>query len=54
MLKLGMHWEALAATQACEKIDDYLVGRKFAIETVHKPLIPILGEKDLCDLPIRV
>jgi len=46
--------EALAVTWACQKLDFFLVGRKFEIETDHKPLIPLLGEKDLSQLPLRI
>ena len=37
-----------------EKFDCYRVGRKFEVETDHKPLIRFLGEKDLLQLPLRV
>ena len=31
-----------------------MIGRKFEVETDHKPLVQILGGKDLSDLPPRV
>ena len=37
--------EVLAITWGCEKLDHYLVGREFEIETDHKPLISLLGKK---------
>ena len=39
--------EALAVTWACEKFTDYILGRKFLIESDHKPLIPLLNTKQL-------
>ena len=38
--------EALAATWACET-----VGKRFSIETEHKPLVSLLGTKKLDSLP---
>ena len=46
--------EALAITWACGKFSDYILGRKFSIETDHKPLIPLLNSKNLDALPPRV
>ena len=34
--------EALAATCACEKFREYVMGIRFTIETDHKPLVPLL------------
>lgn len=46
--------EALAITWACEKFSDYILGKKVLIETDHKPLVPLLGTKQLDCLPPRV
>ena len=46
--------EALATTWACERFTDYILGKQFHIETDHKPLVPLLGTKQLDNLPPRV
>ena len=46
--------EALAITWACSKFSDYILGRRFLIETDHKPLIPLLNTKNLDALPPRI
>ena len=46
--------KALAAVWACDKFSDYLLGRIFLIETDHKPLVPLLGSKNLDSLPPRI
>ena len=46
--------EALAATWACEKFSDFVLGKHIVLETDHKPLVPLLGIKDLDHLPPRI
>jgi hypothetical protein len=46
--------EALATTWVCEKFSDYILGKDIAIETDHKPLVPLLGSKSLDELPPRI
>ena len=44
--------EALVPTWACEKFSDFVLGKHILLETDHKPLVPLLGVKDLhCLLP---
>ena len=46
--------EALAITWACEKFSTYILGKHISIDTDHKPLVPLLGNKHLDNLPPRV
>ena len=46
--------EALATTWACEKFTPYILGKTFMIQTDHKPLVPLLGSKNLDILPPRI
>ena len=46
--------EALATTWACERYSDFLIGKTFLIETDHKPLVSLLGQKTLDELPPRI
>ena len=46
--------QALATTWACDRLVDYLVGKTFHVETDHKPLVPLLGSKNLNEMPPRI
>ena len=46
--------EALAATWACERFSDYVLGLDFTVETDHKPLVPLLGTAELHKMPPRI
>ena len=46
--------EALATTWACERLADFMVGKMFHVETDHKPLVPLLGSKNLDEMPPRI
>ena len=46
--------EALGLTWACERFQDFLIGKHFCLETDHKPLISLLGGQALDILPPRI
>ena len=43
--------EALASTWACERLEEYVLGLRFTLETDHKPLVPLLTTTDLSNIP---
>ena len=46
--------EVLVATWACKKFLDYVIGKRFHLETDHKLLVPLLSSKQLDNLPPRI
>ena len=46
--------EALAMAWACDKLDQFLRGLSFTLETDHKPLVQLMNVKDLDQVPARV
>ena len=46
--------EALTLTWALERFSEYVLGKVIQLETDHKPLIPLLGQKTLDLLPPQV
>lgn len=43
--------EALATTWACEKLNDYMLGKNMLIETDHKRLVPLLARRPWLNYP---
>ncbi len=58
MQKQNSQWKPIAyasrSMNETEKFSTYILGLKFSIETDHKPLVPLLGTKQLDKLPPRV
>ena len=46
--------EALTVTWASERLEEYILGIYYTIETDHKPLVPLLNTKDIAKMPPRV
>ena len=45
--------ELLASVWTCERFYVYLRGLHIIVQTDHKPLVPLVNSKDLCDAPLR-
>lgn len=41
-------------TWASERFRDYLIGLRFEMQTDHKPLVSLLGSKNIDELPVRI
>ena len=46
--------EALAATWASERFNEYILGLEYTLETDHKPLVPLLSTKEIAKMPPRI
>ena len=46
--------DSLTTTWACERLADYLIGKRFHVETDHKAMVPILGSKNLKEMSPRI
>ena len=46
--------EALGVTWGCERLDQFIRGMAFTVETDHKLLVPLMTIKDLSQIPARI
>ena len=46
-----MEKEVLASTWARERLEEYVLGLRFTLETDHNPLVPLLTTSDLSKMP---